>query len=111
MAIDRSRYKRAYLLLEELEADPVSVLRKASEIYQMATKGFPEDTISPATGEVVTLNRIQPAVGIQALQVINATTKRIHEELVLDDAANADQDEDNGVMISISNLTVNRDAF
>ena len=50
MAIDRRIYKRAYLLLEELEADPVSVLRKAADIYRIAMTGVTEEAVSGATG-------------------------------------------------------------
>ena len=104
--IDRSRYKRAYLLLEELEADPVSVLRKAHEIYKMAMTGVTEEAVSGATGEVVTLTKQQPSIAEQALNVINTTAKRIHEELEKDLAENAGQHEDDNVIISITNLTV-----
>lgn len=105
MAIDRNIYKRAYLLLQELDADPVSVLRKAAEIYKMATEGITEETVSPATGEIITLTKQQPAVAIQALQVTNATVKRIHEELEKEE--NNGTTEETKLVINLSELKVN----
>lgn len=102
MAIDRSLYKRAYALLQELESDPVSVLRKAEDIYQMAMKGVCEDTISPATGEIVTLTKQQPSVAIQALQIKNATVKRIHEEIEKEETQGST--EERTLVINLSEL-------
>lgn len=102
MAIDRSIYKQAYRLLQELEADPISVLRKAAEIYKMATEGVTEETVSPATGEIITLTKQQPSVAIQALQVTNATVKRLHEELEKEE--NQVEAEDTQLIINVGEL-------
>ncbi len=104
--IDREIYKRAYKLLEELEADPVSVLKKAKAIYKMAMEGVHTETISPANGEIVGLLAQQPGIAVQALQITNATVKRIHEELANDEALSTDGNTDTGLVINLSKLIV-----
>lgn len=108
MAINREIYQRAYRMLQELESDPVSILMKAEEIYKIAvTNGFYEETLSPATGEVVSLHKFAPSVGIQALQIKNQTVKRIHEELEKEESQGTI--EDRTLVINLSELKVNRE--
>ncbi len=105
MAIDRSVFKQAYKLLQELDADPVTVLRKAAEIYKMAvTDGFYEETLSPATGETISLHKFAPAVGIQALQVTNSTVKYIVEQLEAEESEGSG--EERQLVINLSELKV-----
>ncbi len=106
MAIDRSVYKQAYKLLQELEADPISVLRKAADIYKMAMEGVSEEVVSPATGEVTTIHKNQPGIAVQALQITNATVKRIHEELEKED--NTGSAETNQLVINLSELILDK---
>ncbi len=107
MAIDRSTFKQAYKLLQELEADPVTVLRKAAEIYKMAvTDGYYVEQLSPATGETISLHTFAPAVGIQALQVTNSTVKYIVEQLEKEE--NTGTTETNQLVINLSELVVDK---
>ncbi len=102
MGIDRSRFTRAIKQLEEYNADPLQLLAKAEVAYKMAIEGVVEETVSPATGEVISLTKQQPSVAVQALQFQQSVVKYIIEQVEKDEADGTG--EERQLVINLSEL-------
>lgn len=103
MPIDRSRYQKAYQQLSEFNSDALQLLAKAEVAYKMAIDGYETETVSPATGEVITLMAKAPAVAIQALQFQNTVAKFIIEQLEKEESKGTT--EDRTLVINLKELT------